>query len=115
MPDTPDREERRTRLLAIMRRMDCQDLFDDAFYALVQYERAHLDALTAAVAPFARQAASEASRPHVEDGYITGPGGLTVGDWRALDAILRGEPSGTEYEHSIEHHGDSSTMTVRRP
>jgi DnaJ-class molecular chaperone len=29
----------REALLTIMRRMDCQDLFDDAFHALVQYER----------------------------------------------------------------------------
>lgn len=43
MSDDPLRAARRD-LLDIMRRMDCQDLFDDAFYALVRYERVALAA-----------------------------------------------------------------------
>ena len=42
------------------------------------------DRVNRALAPFLARAKSEASRDVSEDGHITGPGTLAVGDWREL-------------------------------
>jgi hypothetical protein len=44
--------------------------------------------LREALALIRRAASSEASRPYAEDGHIIGPDGLTVADWRAINAAL---------------------------